>query len=187
MPIENLPGRHVHEFVGDAFHQLRLMRDHEDCLPLIANSSQHRSHLAGGMHVNVGKGLVQQHQLGIVQDGARQRQPLPHSLRVLTDTAPKIRIKADHQHRLAAHIVVVKAVKPGEIAEIFHAAQLVIQQRRVSHIADAMCHVANLFRAQKREAALAGLHQSGDNAQQRALPCPIVAEHHVKTAGGERR
>ncbi len=68
----------------------RLMRHDEDRLALIANSSQHRRHIASGMHIDVGERLIQQHQLGIVQHGARQRQPLPHALRILADAARRV-------------------------------------------------------------------------------------------------
>ena len=179
----NLPRRHVHKLVGNAFHQRRLVCHHENRLTLIANPSQHRSHVARRTHIDIGERLIQQDQFRTVQDSAGQRQPLPHSLRVLADAPRKIGIEPDHAHRIAADLVVMNAVEPGEVAQILHAAELVVKQRRVAHVADAMRDLANFLRAQQSATALARLHQPGDDAQQRALPCSVVAQHDVQAPG----
>ena len=59
----------------------------------------------------------------------------------------------------------------------------------MAHVSHAMCDLAMVFRSQQRETALAGLHQSGNHAQQRALAGAVIAQHHVQAtrreAGGD--
>ena len=181
----DLSRRHVHKLVGDVFHQRGLVSNHKDRLALIAHPAQHRGHLARGTDIDIGERLVQQHQFGIVQDGARQRKPLPHPLRILADAPRQFGIEPDHPHRVAANLVVMNAVQASKVAQIFHAAQLVVEQRSVAHVANAVSNVANALGAQQGEAALARLHQPGNYAQQRALPCSVVAQHDIEASGCE--
>ena len=55
-------------------------------------------------------------------NGAGQRQALPHTLRILADAARQFRIEPDHLHRLAANPLVVETVQAGEVAQVFHSA-----------------------------------------------------------------
>src|ERR1039458_6975752 len=59
----------------------------------------------------------------------------------------------------------------------------------MSHVSHAMSDLAMVVRSQQRETALAGLHQSGNHAQQRALAGTVIAQHHVQAtrreAGGD--
>jgi hypothetical protein len=50
-----------------------------------------------------------------------------------------------------------------------------------------MCDIAKALRSQHSARALAWVHESSNDAQQRALPRPIVAEHNVKAPGREAR
>ena len=63
--------------------------------------------------------------------------------------------------------------------------KLVIEKGRVSHVAHAMRHFTNLLRSQKRKAALARLHQSGNHPQQSTFARSVVAQYNVKPAGSE--
>ena len=111
-----------------------------------------------------------------MEDGAGQRKSLPHALRVLADTSRQIRIEADLAHGVAANLVVVNSIEPGEVAQVLHAAEFVVEQRRVSHVADAVRDLTNLLRTEDCEATLARLHQAGDDAQQGALAGAVIAE-----------
>src|ERR1019366_6743340 len=50
----------------------------------------------------------------------------------------------------------------------------------VSHISHAMSDLAMISCSQQREAALAGLHQSGDHAQQGALTGAVITQHYIQ-------
>src|ERR1019366_2492451 len=53
----------------------------------------------------------------------------------------------------------------------------------MSHVSHAMSDLAMIRCSQQREAALAGLHQSGDYAQQCALAGAVIAQHHIQAPG----
>ena len=80
----------------------------------------------------------------------------------------------------AQRVVVSDSVEPGEVAQVLHAAHFVIEQRRMRHVADLLADVVKLGGAENRDAALAGLHQSGERAQQRGLARAVVAENGVE-------
>ena len=55
----------------------------------------------------------------------------------------------------------------------------------MAHVSHAMSDLAMIFCSEQREAALAGLHQSGDHAQQGALAGAVIAQDYVEAAGRE--
>src|SRR5271165_103269 len=81
----------------------------------------------------------------------------------------------------------MQAVQPGKVAQVLHAAQLVIEQGSVGHVSHAMRDLANAASAEQRDLTLAGLHQPGDDAQQRALARAIVTQDDVQPPGREAR
>ena len=71
------------------------MGDDENGFALVADFGQQSHHVAGGVNVDVGEGLVEQQNLRIVQQSARQRHPLPHALRILSYWTLEIGIESD--------------------------------------------------------------------------------------------
>ena len=65
--IRDLAALHPDELVGRAFKQRCLVCDNENCLPLIAQSGQQANHGSCGSEIDVGKRLVKQENLGIVE------------------------------------------------------------------------------------------------------------------------
>ena len=54
------------------------------------------------------------------------------------------------------------------------------KQRRVRHVAQFVAHRPHVRRAQNRDAAAGGVRQTGERAQERGLPCSVVAEDYVE-------
>ena len=99
--LDDLAGLHPDEFIGDAFEQRSLMRDHENCFAGVAHAREQADHFAGGMNVDVGERLIEQQNFRIVQDRAGQRHALAHALRILADGARQLRIEPDGAQSLA--------------------------------------------------------------------------------------
>ena len=88
-------------------------------------------------------------------------------------------------HHLAANVVIVNSVQAGEVAQVLHAAHFVVEQRRMRHVAELRADLAQIGGSQHGNAAAGCGSQSGESAQQRGLPCPVVAEDGVEASGGE--
>jgi hypothetical protein len=87
-------------------------------------------------------------------------------LRILPNPARKLRIKAYALHGLSKSRVGFHSVKPAKEAQVLHAVKLVIEQRRVGHVA----HLMQSFLvggAKNLDAAFGRLIQAGDHSQQR--------------------
>ena len=102
------------------------MRNHEDSLAGVAHGRKLRGHVACGDDVNVGKGFVEQHQFWIVHQRARQREPLPHALRILSNAAKELGVERDIGHSPLVGSLIADSVKLREIAQVLEAAHLVI-------------------------------------------------------------
>ncbi len=170
----------MHERVGYVLHHRGLVRDDQDRLARISQPSQDVSHVRRGANIDVRERFIQQNDVRIVQHRARQRQPLPHALRILPDAALQLGIEPDPLHCAATNFVVADSVQPGEVAKVLHAAEFVVKQRRVSHVTDTVSDLAQRIRSQHFDSALAGLHQSGEDAQQSALAGSVIAQDYVQ-------
>ena len=179
--VDDLPGLHPDKFVGHAFQQRGLVSDYKNGLAGVAHTFEQAHHLPRRVHIDVGKRFIQQQYFGIVQNGARQRHALPHALRILSHGPRQLGIEPHGANRLLTAAVASDVVEAGDVAQVFHAAHLVVQQGRVGHVADV---AAGLVRgpAQDGNRAARGMRQPGQRAQQSGLPCPVVAEDDVELA-----
>ncbi len=179
--IDNLARLHPDEFVGHAFEEPRLMGHQKDRLPRVAHGLQQSDHLACRVHIYVREWLVQQQNLWIMEDGPRQRHALPHSLRILPDRPRQCWVEPHRLNRCAAATIASDPVQSGEVAEILHAAHLVVEQRGMRHVANVAAGGSRSF-AQDRNLAAGGMSKSGERAQQCGLPCSVVAENRVESS-----
>ncbi len=182
---DNLSRRHLHKLISHWFHQRRLVSHDEDCFPLVANPSEHGRHIAGRVCINVGERLIEQHQIRIVQHCPCQREPLTHSLRVLSDAPLEVRIEAD--------LFALRLGKPHrpecrrDLRNTADSPFRSVRHTAAERVPCSRCGVQRLARSLRPTAhpTLARLHQSCDHAQQRALARSVVANDDVET-GRER-
>src|ERR1700691_6722460 len=96
------------------------------------------------MKVDIREGFIEQQNSRIVQQGASQRHPLPHTLRILPDRAKEIRIETDGANHLCATRIAGDSIEPGEVFEILHPAHLVIKKRWMRHVTHLVADVVKL-------------------------------------------
>ena len=70
-----------------------------------------------------------------MKNGARQRQSLPHALRVLRNPAFQFGIKPNAGDGLDQWFITHDPVEPREVTQVLKPREFVIKQRRVGHIA----------------------------------------------------
>src|SRR3954470_18629057 len=134
------------------------------------------------MHIDVGKRLVQQQYCGIMQDGSRQRHPLPHSLRILAHGTRQVWIESHCSDHLFTTLISLNAIQARKVAQVLHAAHLVVKQRRVRHISEAARTVLRGF-SENANGSLRRCSQAGKRTKQSRLPCSIVTENGMQSAG----
>src|SRR5882724_567105 len=161
------------------------MSDDENGLAGIASVSKQVDHVGGGVNVNVGEGLVEQQDFGIVKQRACQRHPLPHALRVLPDWTREIRIEANGANRFRAALAVGNAVQAGEVGQILHAAHLVVEERGMSHVTDLVANIVKFLRAENHDLATGGPVEACERAEQSSFAGAVVAEDAVELSAGE--
>ena len=66
--LNDLPRLHPHKFVGHAFQQRSLVRNYKNSFAGVAHPFEQADHFPRGVHIHVGKRLIQQQNLRIVQD-----------------------------------------------------------------------------------------------------------------------
>ena len=121
----------------------------------------------------------------------RQQHPgqggtLPHALRVLADRAGKRGVETHRKQRLGRRKAGAGAVETGEVAQVLHGGKLVIEHRRMAHVADAGPLLTNLFRftlVEDARGAHGWLQQPGEQAQQGGFAGAIFPQQHVTAAG----
>ena len=84
-------------------------------------------------------------------------------------------------NRFAAAIVAGNPIQPGEVAQVLHPAHLVIEQRRMRHVADIAAGGARSF-PEDRNCPARRVSESGEGPQQSRLPCPVIAEDRVEAS-----
>ena len=151
-------------------------------------ADQRLDQLAGG-RIEVRAGLVEQQQLGRVQDGARDvsRWTMPRlsertgsSARSRMPTASSSSSTRSRRDPMQARVV-DEVLAPGQVA---------VQQRLVSQQPDAAAHLPALARqrlAEQLHAALVRAQQRRQDPQQRRLAGAVAAEHRERLPGGERQ
>ncbi len=104
------------------------MRNHEDSLASIAHARQQANHFPRRTHVHIGEGLVEQQNLGIMQDCPCQRHSLPHALRILADSAGQPWIEADQSQDGLTALAIFDSIQAGKVAQVLHPTHLVVEQ-----------------------------------------------------------
>ncbi len=101
--------------------------------------------------IEVGARLVEQEQVGVVQRGPGGGQALHHALREVAHRLARAALEADGGQRLV-HALGVDPVEARLVDEVLAAAQLAVQQRVVTEVADAAPHPPGLARQLRRRA-----------------------------------
>ena len=83
------------DVVGDGGGELALVGGDDDGAVLVAEAGEQLDHLADGLDVHVGEGLVEQEQFGLGEQDAGERGALAHALGVLAEGAVEVGIEAD--------------------------------------------------------------------------------------------
>src|ERR1700753_507886 len=97
--------------------------------------------MAGGGGVEVGEGFVEEEEFGIGLEDSGEGGALAHALRVLTEGTFEVGIKAygAECHLGAADAGAASgAVEAGEVSEVLHCSELVVEHRGMAHVGDAM-------------------------------------------------
>ena len=141
--------------------------------------------------VEVGVGLVEQQQLGLVEDAAADRQALAHPGRELADPLVGAALHPDRtQRRLDPGLagLAVDSVQSGVEAEVLAPAQVPVEERLMAEVADPAAQLPGLARQRAPEdldLAAARPQKGGEDPQQGRLAGPVRAEHEQGLAGAE--
>ena len=97
-------------------------------------------HVVGGGYVEVGEGLVEQKEFGVGLEDAGERGALAHALGVLADGTGECGVETDgaQGHLRAADAGAASvAIEGGEVVEVLHRGELVVEHGRVAHVGHA--------------------------------------------------
>src|SRR5712672_1582346 len=140
------------------------------------------------MGINVRERLIEQKQIGRGKHRTRQCQALLHTLRIVADTPPRVDVSQSHGiEQVSSAAGGPPRIETAKIVEVLGGRELVVQQRSVSHVADASAHRANIGVAKHAQAAPRWARQSGDDAEQCCLAGSVFAQQGVESAPGESR
>ena len=145
---------------------------------------------AGGARVEVGERLVEQQQLGLVQDRAADRHALGHAAR---QRAHRLVAAPRHPDRVEQRLDPRRrhAVQPRVEAQVLPRGEVAVEQRVVRQQPDAPAHRPALARAARARAPApspaCGREQRGEDPQQRRLAGPVGAEHGERRSARQRR
>src|SRR5208282_4898898 len=117
----------------------------------------------------------------------RQRHALLHALRILADGADEIGIETYRANDLRATLPAGDSVQPGKVFQVLHPAHLVIEQRRMRHVAHLLADVVKLPGAEDRDLAARGLVESCESTQQCSFAGAVIAENGIEFAAGKLR
>ena len=144
-------------------------------------------HVEGGGGVEVGEGLVEEEELGVGLEDSGEGGALAHALGVLADGAGEVGVEADgaegHLGRAYAGAAAV-AVKRGEVGEVLHGGELVVEHGGVAHVGDAAALVVGRLR-EDRYGAAGGGDETGDEAEEGGFAGSVFAEDDGGGSGGE--
>ena len=106
-------------------------------LPM-AEAGEQLDHLADGLDVHVGEGLVEQEQLGDGEAGRGRARCAGACLGSIGRGAVEIGIEADLAQGFGGVRQVRPGIEAGEVAQVFLGGQLVVEHGGVAHVADAL-------------------------------------------------
>src|SRR5947207_11771178 len=162
-----------------------LVRDHQNGLACIAQLADERRNVARGSYVKVGKGFIEKKDLGIVHEHARQREALPHALRIVPRAALQLGIKSHGANGCGELLLVLDAIERAEVAQVFHRGKFVVEHAGVRHVADSV--PKRLLRAGEDDFPRGWMRQPRDDPQQRGLARSVLPEDGIAAAAGKFR
>jgi len=166
---------------------LQLMRDDNQRSATIPQLSEKFRHHRNRLDVDVRKGFVQQKQLRQGEHRARQRQPLFHSLRIFTDAPLYIYLC---ESNLFKQFVRTRAARRGiesaKVVEVLSCRKLVVEERRMCHVANASAHSAHILTTENANTATRGPREPDNDSQQRRFTGAVLAEQAIYASRGQR-
>ncbi len=194
----DLAAAHGEDVVGEGLGEVGLVGGDEDGAgsgaPLTgdgpgAEVGEEFDHVVGGGDVEVGEGLVEEEEFGVGLEDAGEGGALAHALRVLADGAGEVGVEADgaegHLGGADAGAAAV-AVEGGEVVEVLHGGELVVEHGRVAHVGDAAALLVGAF-AEDGDGAASGRDEAGDDAEEGGFAGAVFAEDDGAGSGGEGR
>ncbi len=140
--------RRPRSMIADAGAHLAELREDvaadQDRLAHGAQLAQDLAHLDPRPRIEARRGLVEDEQGRVVDEGVGQAQPLPHAARHRLDVSVALVGQADDLEQLVDHgrpTVGGDAVAAGEEVEVLPHAQVVVDAVEVRHVADAPPHL----------------------------------------------
>ena len=149
-------------------------------------------HQRGGLGVEVRARLVEQEQLGLVQERAADGHALRHAGREVAKQLGAVAAHADAVEKLGdarpGAAVDVEPVQAGVEAQVLRDREVAVEQRLVAEVAEPPANAPRLARqlaAEDPGASAARAQERREDAQQRRLAGPVGAEDGEGLAGGE--
>src|SRR5712692_1972358 len=162
-----------------------LVCDHQNSLARIAQLSDEGGNVARGSYIEVGKGFIEKKDLGIVHQHARQREALPHALRIVPGAAFQFWIKPHRANGSSELLLVLDAIERAEVAQVFHRRKLIVEHAGVCHVADPV--PKRFLRAGEDDFPRSWMRQPRDDPQQCGLARAVLAKDGVAAAAGKLR
>ncbi len=192
---EHLAVPHGEDVVGERFGEGGLVGGHEDGAAATAEDGpsaevgEELDHVLSGGGVEVGEGLVEEEEFGVGLEDAGEGSALTHALRVLADGTIEAGIEADRAegHLGAADAgAAAGAVESGEVSEVFHCGEFVVEHGGVAHVSHAAALLVRRLR-EDGDAAAGGGDEARDDAKEGRFARAIFAEDDGAGACGEGR
>ena len=143
-----------------------------------AEVGEELDHVVGAGYVEVGERLVEEEEFGVGLEDSCERGSLTHALGVLAEGAGEGRIEADgaEGHLGGAHAgAAFFAVESGEVVEIFHGGELVVEHGGVAHVGHAAALQVGPF-AEDGGGAACGGNEARDDAEEGRFTSSVFAE-----------
>ena len=143
--------------------------------------------MVGGGDVEVGEGLVEEEEFGVGLEDAGEGGALAHALGVLADGAGEVGVEADgaEGHLGGAYAgAALFAVEGGEVVEVLHGGELVVEHGGVAHVGHAAALLVGRS-AEDGDGAAGGGDEAGDDAEEGGFAGAVFAEDDGAGAGGE--
>ena len=152
-----------------------------------AEVGEELNHVVGAGYVEVGEGLVEEEEFGVGLEDSRERGALAHALRVLAERASEGWVEADgaEGHLGGAYAgAALFAVESGEVVEVLHGGELVVEHGRVAHVGHAAALQVRAF-AEDGGGAASGGDEARDDAEESGFAGSVFAEDDGGGSSGE--
>ena len=179
---------HDRDALAQGFGLFQVVRGQHDRAALLADRSDHVPEGAPGLWIESGGGLVEEHQLGVVHQRERDREPLLLAARELARLAVALLLEADdREHALGAPVGRLP-VEPGIQIEQLARRQPLEERGRLELNADPQLHRARIGpdgHAQNLDPASVGLGQPLDHLERGRLAGAVRPEDPERLALGD--